>query len=295
VPGTTWERNNARLFCILVLHNLGAFADMRSLLDESLRDAQQRGDRFAFATLRFLHALALLTVDRPDKARHCVEETVWEPPEGRFHVQHWFQLQAEGERALYQREAGSFCAASEPRFAAMRASLLLRVSTMRAYAASLHGRLWVAAAPSAANPASCYAGAAKCARSLEKERVGYATVLACLLRAGVAAGHRRRPAVDASKFLQRAIEVSEVEGMALHGAAARFRLGHIVGGDRGNELLKAALAYAEREGIVDPAAMFDMVAPGFGDHSPPRTSAEGDLGDIDVDRGQSPPSIGLHL
>jgi len=51
--------------------------------------------------------------------------------------------------------------------------------------------------------------------------------------------------------------------MNLYAAAARRRLGEIVGGERGQELITDADAWMERQKIKNPEKLTRMLAPGF--------------------------------
>src|SRR5262249_59123844 len=68
---------------------------------------------------------------------------------------------------------------------------------------------------------------------------------------------------QASTELRTAIACFESTGMALHAAAARRRLGGLLGGDEGEGLVKQADAWIARAGIANIDGMIRMLAPGF--------------------------------
>jgi hypothetical protein len=53
--------------------------------------------------------------------------------------------------------------------------------------------------------------------------------------------------------------------MSAHTAAARRRLGQLVGGDQGRELIEAADAWMTGQGVRNPVRMTRVYAPGFPD------------------------------
>jgi eukaryotic-like serine/threonine-protein kinase len=85
--------------------------------------------------------------------------------------------------------------------------------------------------------------------------------LAALLRAGVYA--RSAQAEDCRRALQQAVAGFDDTDMGLHAAAARHRLGALVAGDEGAALCARAASFFDAQGIVDPQAFTQMIAPGF--------------------------------
>ena len=51
--------------------------------------------------------------------------------------------------------------------------------------------------------------------------------------------------------------------MKMYAAAARRRLGKIIGGERGAELIDMSEDWMRRQQIKNPAAFANMLAPGF--------------------------------
>jgi eukaryotic-like serine/threonine-protein kinase len=69
---------------------------------------------------------------------------------------------------------------------------------------------------------------------------------------------------DASLLaLQRCLAHLEVDGLLMHVAAARRRLGQLLGGDRGQELLAAGDAYMLSQSVVNVEAMTELHCPGY--------------------------------
>ena len=71
-------------------------------------------------------------------------------------------------------------------------------------------------------------------------------------------------AVNYTPELEDALKRFEATDMALHAAVTRRRLGAILGDRRGKALIEQADDWMRHEGILRPALMADVIAPGFG-------------------------------
>ena len=85
--------------------------------------------------------------------------------------------------------------------------------------------------------------------------------LAMLIHAGLA--RRRGDESRAAALVSQAIEGFEASNMALYAAAARHRLGEIMGGASGRELISQADDWMSKQQIKNPAAVANLMAPGF--------------------------------
>jgi hypothetical protein len=260
--GLTYERNNARVFRVHVLRIMGAIRGQSALIAEQIRTGRQRGDRYLATTLELLQAHSLLARGNVDAARATVEGASWTPPATGFHLQHWYELRARVELAIYQGRASAAVDELLPRFAELDRSMIPRVQLVRAYATAVRARLLLAAAAEGRAPDRARTEVVRAVRRLERERVGYARVFGLLVRAGLAAfdGAAARP--DQIAALRDTIAVATDNDMALHRATAQALLGQLVGGDEGARLRAAALAYARDEDVVAPDRLFSMIAPG---------------------------------
>jgi hypothetical protein len=89
----------------------------------------------------------------------------------------------------------------------------------------------------------------------------WANPLAMLIHAGLAS--RRGDDARAAQLISQAIESFEASDMALYAAAARRRLGEVLGGDRGAELVSQADDWMSKQQIKNPTAVANLMAPGF--------------------------------
>jgi hypothetical protein len=258
--GMAWETGSARVFRLLALRRMGAFVELEAEFDRAVRDAARRGDRYTETTYRRLCNLLWLVKDDVEGARDHLQRTSWSPPQQGYHLQHWYELEAEGEIAFYEGSAGAVHASLAPRFAALRASLLPRIQMVRCVSHWLQGRLALAAAQSGDPQAS--QDAARCAHRLGKERMDYADAFSHLLHAGVAS--QRGDREQAARHLAAAIPAASATDMHVCVAAAKWRLGELLGGDEGAALLAEARRWMKQEAVANPERMLEVVAPGFG-------------------------------
>ena len=260
--GSTYERNNLRVWRVHVTRQLGAFRQNAALIAESARAGLQRGDLYLETTLRTLYVHPLLCQGDTDLAHTTLAQLRWSPPEGGYHVQHWYELEARGELALYEGRAAEAVGELAPSFAGLEASMLLRVNSVRTKAIGLRARLLLAAALDGYPGDEVRGEVTRIARRLARERTGYATVYEQLLRAGLA-GSGPDPSDQATiAFLRVAMDTAQESHMALHLAVARHALGTLMGGDEGAELNALAKAWADHEGVGDAPRLFQMFAPG---------------------------------
>ena len=176
--GNTWEKNNVVIFQLLSLRLLGRIDELHDLATEQIRYAQRRGDLYLETTVRRVSNLGWLCRDQPDAARDNLDQARWIPPDGRYHLQHWYEHDARAELALYEGRADAYIETAMEHLAALRASLLTRVESVRVRSLWLEGRLYLAAAK--AQP-EMLAGARRVIRALSRETVSYAVNFANLL------------------------------------------------------------------------------------------------------------------
>lgn len=245
--GNIWELNTVRIFRVAALRQLGRWRELRDETAEHLRDAMRRGDRYAATTLSRSANLAWLIADDPARARREIDARDWMAPVGRYHMQHWYELRARSELALYEGDAATgrdLLAAAED---GIRRALLLRAQTIRTEYEWIRGKSALARVAAGEDPA-LLAIAARQAKALRGEGVGYATTWARLLDAGVAA----RSGVAPRPILEDARRLADANDLAMIAAACRLALDDA----RGEEAMRA-------ETIKRPDRVLAMLIPGL--------------------------------
>jgi tRNA A-37 threonylcarbamoyl transferase component Bud32/tetratricopeptide (TPR) repeat protein len=269
---STWEINHVRFLLLLALRNMGLYAETGRRIDEYLRDADSRGDRWVKVMMTRSFVSVWLARDQPVRAREALERAPGPPRRGPFvEIQEWSALRAQAEIDLYEGVGARTRARIRSELEAIGRSLLVRAQIIRTEYDWCTGRLAVAEAVAEGGAggtkasARALAEAARCARSLERQGVTYGRGWARLLRAAIVLQRGGTEARDeAAEHLREAVVACEEASLALCAAVARRRLGELIGGAEGAAQVAAADARMGREGIVDCVRMSRLVAPGFG-------------------------------
>jgi len=253
------EVNTFRMILIGCLRDLGRFAQWQTLLPGFLRDAETRGDLLADTGLRRVATIVYLAQDRVDLAVENLARTAWPAPEGQFHMQHWFELQARAEIALYQGTLPDIAEWVFDRLDRIHRSLVYRTQALRYNADCLDARVHLALAGSQAGALS---HATKLVRRLRREQVPHVSVWADTIAAGIAAHQGDRD--GAIVALENATGAAAGLGLGYYAAVTRWRCAALVGDEpRAAALRAAATAWQTSEGVVDMNRMADVIAPGF--------------------------------
>ncbi len=260
VGGATFERNNTSVFRVFCMRHLGDIKGLRTLVGSLCREAQGRGDLYLETTVRrYASRYPLLANNQPEEALEELRRCPWAAPAGAYHLQHWYELDARCETALYcaHGEIAEVPAEFERGFAALQQSMILRVQPVRIMSRSLRARLMLVASPGSSELRRVEA----IARQIAREGTGYARLQAHLLRAAVAS-RRGRPDESVARLREAVGTARELE-LSLHLAAARRRLGRLLGGNEGASLLADSDAWMAEHEVVDPERMCEVVAPGW--------------------------------
>jgi len=258
--GAAWELTVANRFMLTSFMFLGEVTEVSRRVPQLLTLALEQGNLIAATDLRTRLNPIWLAADDPDRARNEViaAMTVW-PREG-FHLQHYTSLVALAQIELYTGDTEVAWKHIESQVKPLEKSLLLRTQGLRIDAMHLRGRLAVASAAERDREHRLRIAAA-CADRIAKENMAWSNPLATLMHAALA---KQRGEISTSVALaEKALKGFEAAGMALYAAAARRRLGELVGGDRGQELIARADEWMHRQQIKNPQAFKRLLAPGF--------------------------------
>ena len=254
------EASNTRMFHLLALRAMGDLRGLRAVLARGLDDARARGDLFNDTTLKRAFVLVWLADGAPARARATLDSATWVPPTGNYHVQHWYDVRARHELALYEGASPADHDALAPALRDTRASLLMRVSAIRVEVDWLDARSRLARIDAGAD-ASGLDDVLRLAEALHQEPLAYVQPWADLLAAAVA--HRRGDRDAAIAALRRAAERADACHLGLCAAAARWRLAGLLDGAESDALRAAAGGWMRDQGIADVEAMARTIAPGF--------------------------------
>ena len=267
--GERFELFTFRLFRLISLRHIGAYPEMVRAVDEQLRDARRRSDRYTETSITRALNLRWLVADDVNEARAILDREAWTIPGGAYHVQHWYKLMADIELALYEGRGADIRAEHAHSFDGYHRSLLVRLVSVRTLHFWLEARLDLATAASSSRPRPLLRHAEKMAAKLEREGLASTNAWASLIRATVA--HRRGDEENAVARLHRAISGLENARLMGYAAAARRAQGMVMGGDTGAALVDNADQWLRARGVVDPAKFARIYAPGFSSSPPSRT------------------------
>jgi hypothetical protein len=263
--GMGWELATSRLFACFSLRLCGRLRELCERFDRYTADADRTGDHYLATNLRTYQSVVWLIRDDVVRAAKDIAGALDSWPADMYHVQHFFYLYARCEQALYTEQpelAWQAIVAEEP---ALAGSGLLRVSGIRIENAWLRGRVALALAEKAEGAARLpwlrvvERSASLLGKSEHQTGAAMGAVLeaaACWLSPNVA----REQVLVA---LERAVAMAESARALLIAESARRWLGEIVGGRRGEEIRARSNGWMADQGVVNPARLAHLVAPGF--------------------------------
>ena len=258
--GVTWELTIAQRFMLSSLMFQGEIAEVSRRVPQLLATALEQGNLFAATDLRTRMNPIWLAADDPNRARDEVIAALTAWPRKGFHLQHWVSLVALAQIELYTGDTEVAWRHLDTQMKSLEKSMLLRIQGLRIEATYLRARLALASAAGRERERRLLI-AEQLADKLAKEQMGWSTPMAAVIRAGLA--KRRGDDAKAVLLTSQAIEGFEAADMTLYAAAARRRLGKIVGGDSGAELLKQADELMCKRQIKNPVAFANLLVPAF--------------------------------
>jgi tetratricopeptide (TPR) repeat protein len=240
----------------------GRVAEVSRRLPSALDEARGRGDLYALAyLLAMAKPFVQLAADRPHENRRDLDalRAAWRLR--RYSIPHFMVDFVHVQVDLYLGDTAAAVGHLDEMWRRLSRSLHLRGQLFRILTSDLRARVALAVAATARDARPHLRAARRDIRSLRREGMPWGDALAQFLRAGVAA--RRRDRTGAVLLLREAVERLEAVDMHLHAAAARRRMGELLGGGEGRDLLARADAWMAAQTIANPARMTDLHAPGF--------------------------------
>ena len=258
--GVTWELTIANRFMLTSLLYLGEMVEVSRRVPQLLSAALEQGNLFAATDLRTRLNAIWLAGDDPDRARDEVIAAMTTWPRKGFHLQHYSSLVALAQIELYTGDYEVAWKHIEAQWRPLEKSMLLRIQGLRIDAMQLRARLALASAFGKERERRLKM-AKGLADKIERENMGYANPLATLIRAGLA--KQQGDVASALALTEKALKDFEAADMRLYAVAARRRLGEMLGGDRGLQLVAQTEEWMTKQQIKNPARMLNLLAPGF--------------------------------
>jgi serine/threonine protein kinase/tetratricopeptide (TPR) repeat protein len=258
--GVTWELTIANRFMLSSLLYLGEMVEVSRRVPQLLSAAVEQGNVFAATDLRTRLNAIWLAADDPTRARDEVISAMTTWPRQGFHLQHYSSLVALAQIELYTGDYEIAWKHLESQLRPLEKSMLLRIQGLRIDAMQIRARLALASA--VGRPRQGHLRLAeKLAAKIEREEIAYANPLATLIRAGIA--RQRGDDARAISLAEKAAQDFDAVHMRLYAVATRRRLGEMIGGDRGRQLVAQTEEWMNKQQIKNPARMMNMIAPGF--------------------------------
>jgi hypothetical protein len=257
-----WERDTVHALSHWAQVYLGSLKTLGQMLPARLHEAQMQGNLYAVwalpATISVIHWIA-----RDDVAggRAAVDRISERWSLRGYQIQHWNEM---ASNALLDVYAGDVVAARrrlDEGWGPMSRSLLTKIQVVRFEVTELQARTALAAARAARGVErdQLLQIAAHHTDRLGRERLAWTDAIATLRRAGLR--DLRGDTDGAVSELRAAVEACDAAALGMHAAAARVRLGAMLGGDDGAALRDAGLAALRSEDVVDPDAFVALYAP----------------------------------
>jgi len=258
--GVTWELTIANRFMLTSLLYLGEMVEISRRVPQLLSTALEQGNLFAATDLRTRLNIIWLAADDPVRARDEVISAMTTWPRKGFHLQHYSSLVALAQIEMYTGDYEVAWKHIEGQIKALEKSMLLRIQGLRIDALHIRARLAVASATGDQRERHLRL-AERLAAKIESEEMAYANPFATMIRAGIA--RRRSDDKRAISLLEKAAYDFDAAHMRLYAYASRRRLGEMIGGDRGRQLVAETEEWMSKQEIKNPVRMMNLLAPGF--------------------------------
>jgi hypothetical protein len=257
-----WGINLAQVFGLYDHLHSGQLAELSRRLPPAILEAKGRGDLYALAYMFCLAKPCVqMGADQAHEARCDLDAFRTDWTHQRFSIPRLNLMYSHVQLDLYLRDVPAATRHCDELWRGLLRSFHLRLQLIRVFMIDQRARVALAAAAIARNARPHLQAAQRDAGLLERERMPWADALARLVRAGVAA--LRRDGTLAVRMLRDAVDRLEEVEMRLDAAAARRRLGELLGGAEGRDLVARANAWMTAQNVVNPSRMTAVCAPGF--------------------------------
>jgi serine/threonine protein kinase len=252
----------ARVYGVLALLYMGELKEMTRRANSLREIARDRGDLYTLVTLdTAAGAKASLVADDPAGALRNLRDSLAQWPKTEFFAQHWMAMIYEAEIELYVGNGHLAYQRILRDRDALRKSYLLNSVMIRVLTFFAQGRAAIASIESHPELRQKRIGEARhMARRLARAHDPWIAGLAFMMTsmAENAAGNHAA-AVDA---LRSGVKAATATDAIVFAVPARHRLGELLGGDEGRELVQTALDAMVAQDIRNPARWLALHMPG---------------------------------
>ena len=258
--GVSWEIDTTQSCALCAMYYLGQLAELAPRLNTLLREAEDRGDRYGGWNVAGRPSVVYLAMDDPDTAIRINRTVIDRWSSERFQSQHLFELLASAQIDIYVGRPAEAWQRVQRSWPAMVHSKILRVRFVRNEMVHLRARVGLAIA-SRTGDRHILRQVERDAEMIMRTKMDWARPLAQSIRAALSAIDGD---LDSSRhFLESAVRNFEKAEMLLYAHAARRRLGILIGGDEGAELVTTADTWLKSQVVKVPEKMVEVLMPGF--------------------------------
>ncbi len=268
--GVRWEIETAHTLRHDALYWMGEWDKLARELPVRLAEAEQRGDQYAInnVAIRF-NPILRMGADQLDEAMKDFEQGLRLLPDGAFQLPHRLAVSSGIDLDLYGRHpsaADERLSEAWPRLAPMCRVWQNGRIEMIFYRVRIALALAAQAKSDTARREALQRAEADC-RALERD-APWSYVLAQLARATLSHANGRTQAAVGE--LEAAAQALRERHMNHFAAAADYRRGMLIGGDKGSELVENASVWMGEHHMANPARIAALLAPGPWDNEATR-------------------------
>ncbi len=242
---------------------LGLWGALQRKWDRWVGSASELGNLHHLAVCRtwYMGCARWLAADQPETAKRLMEKGLEEWPWPHFDLQRSHSLASRAYIHLYEGDAREAFKVSSELIHRMDHSNMARIELQRIFYGIDHARCALALAVKDNGNADALLAVQRQIARLRAEKTPIALPFISYYQGAIACmkGHE----TDGIEYLRKAIDGFEESRYPLNAAAAKRRLGTLLGGEEGDALLQEGTLAMEEERIVDKEAVTGILAPGF--------------------------------
>jgi serine/threonine protein kinase/tetratricopeptide (TPR) repeat protein len=253
--------SSVRLFAVYTMTFLGDLNEARRRMAKLVVEAEERGDMYTLVNLHTGPSQGMaLAADDPERGRRLAGAALSKWPKHGFFVQHWQAVAYAADVDIYVGDARTGYERLKGAMPELEKSFLLHSAFVRIMTRYVLARAAIASIPACPDRRNALVAEARnLARQLEQESDAWPKSLAAQIRASVADAEGDRVGAIAELRLALAREEGADGMFAL---IAGQRLGLLLGGDEGRELVRRTVETMRAQGIQNPERWLSVYLPG---------------------------------
>jgi eukaryotic-like serine/threonine-protein kinase len=257
-----WERDTVHALSKWALVYMGSFKKLGEVLPLRLREAEQQGNLYALTTVWASNS-TMHWIARDDVAggRSVINRISEQWSLRGYQLQHWNQMQSNTLFDLYAGDVLSARARVVEGWVQMSRSLLTKIQVVRFEVNELQARtaLAAASATTGSERTRLLDTAAHHIERIAREHLPHMKAITTVRRAGLCAARGDRD--GAVREYRAALTACDATELGAYAAAARVRLGELLGGDEGRVLRDDGQARLAAEDVKKPESFVALYAP----------------------------------